>query len=38
MTDAPLTVLMCYGSPDEQARVVDADGSGVKADLFRIPP
>lgn len=37
VTDAPLTVLVCYDSPDEASRIGDPDGRSVKADIFEIP-
>jgi hypothetical protein len=36
MTDAPMSVLVCYDSPD-QTRIEGPDGSGVRVDLFEIP-
>jgi hypothetical protein len=36
VSTAPLSVLVCYDSPD-RTRIVDADGTGVKADIFEIP-
>lgn len=36
-TDAPLSVLVCYDSPNEETRIDGADGCGVKADIFEIP-
>ena len=35
MTEAPLSVLVCYDSPDKP-RIEGADGSAVKADIFEI--
>lgn len=37
VTDTPLTVLVCYDSPDEKTRIDGEDEHGVKADLFEVP-
>ena len=35
VSDAPLSVMVCYDSPDA-TRIHGADGSGVKADIFEL--
>jgi len=35
VTDAPLSVLVCYDSPDA-SRIDGLNGSGMKADIFEI--
>ena len=35
VTDAPLSVMVCYDSPDG-LRIDGSDGSGVKTDIFEI--